>query len=111
MALWMDKLLDKTKKNLILQHDADDALLLSFIRAALDFAEKDQKKPTGKYTKTCGRPNMTEATEQAVIMLATHFYESRDGSTGGFFGDSPAAGRGVWDAVHRLLRTDKDWMV
>ena len=29
-------------------------------------------------------------------MLASHFYESRDGSTGGFFSDNVQAGQQVW---------------
>ena len=33
---------------------------------------------------------MPPTTEQAVIMLSSHFYESRDGSTGGFFADKRA---------------------
>jgi len=107
--LWMDSLLDKVKRNLILEHNEDNCLLESYILAALSYAEAYQHKPGGAYTK--GRPKMTEATEQAVIMLASHFYESRDGSTGGFFGDSPAAGREVWDAAHRLLRMHKHWEV
>ncbi len=35
---------------------------------------------------------MPATTEQAVIMLASHFYESRDGSTGGFFADNTQRG-------------------
>lgn len=44
-------------------------------------------------------------------MLASHFYESRDGSTGGFFADSVQAGRQVWDTVNLLLRLDREWKV
>ncbi len=36
---------------------------------------------------------MPPTTEQAVIMLSSHFYESRDGSTGGFFADNVQAGQ------------------
>jgi len=31
---------------------------------------------------------MSPVTEQAVIMLSSHFYESRDGSNRGFFADT-----------------------
>ena len=54
---------------------------------------------------------MPATTEQAVIMLASHFYESRDGSTGGFFANSPGAAQQVWNTVNLLLRLDRDWRV
>jgi len=97
-------LLRQTKKNLILDHAKDDKLLLGFIVAAVDYAERYQHKDTGYYTKS----PMPPSTAQAVIMLASHFYESRDGSTAGFFGDNPAAADRVNEAVERLLRQNKD---
>jgi hypothetical protein len=54
---------------------------------------------------------MPPTTEQAVIMLASHFYESRDGSTGGFFSDNVQAGKQVWETVNLLLRLDRNWKV
>ena len=36
-------------------------------------------------------------------MLASHFYESRDGSTGGFFADNMQAGQQVWNTVNTLV--------
>ena len=54
---------------------------------------------------------MPPTTEQAVIMLSSHFYESRDGSTGGFFGDNVPAGAQVWNTVNLLLRLDRRWLV
>ena len=54
---------------------------------------------------------MPATTEQAVIMLASHFYESRDGSTGGFFADNVQAGQQTWAVVNTLLRLDRDWKV
>lgn len=54
---------------------------------------------------------MPPTTEQAVIMLTSHFYESRDGSTGGFFADSALAGQQVWNTVNLLLRLDREWKV
>ncbi|MDR1464728.1 MAG: head-tail connector protein [Oscillospiraceae bacterium] len=100
-------LLTKTKRHLILEHDQDDALLRQYIAAAVSYAEKYQHLPAEAYA--CS--DMPPTTEQAVIMLASHFYESRDGSTGGFFADSVPASEQVWRAVHRLLRMSKQWPV
>lgn len=44
-------------------------------------------------------------------MLASHFYESRDGSTGGFFADHTGAAQQVWNTVNLLLRLDRNWQV
>jgi hypothetical protein len=55
------------------------------------------------------RSSADEQTEQAVIMLASHFYESRDGATAGFFADSVPAGQQVWNTVNLLLRMHKNW--
>ena len=103
----MDELLAKVKQNLILDHAADDALLESFITAAISYAESYQHIPAGYYEENA----MPATTEQAVIMLSSHFYESRDGSTGGFFGDNVQAGQQVWNTVNLLLRLDRDWKV
>jgi uncharacterized phage protein (predicted DNA packaging) len=103
----MDALLEKVKKNLILEHSADDALLKSYITAAVSYAESYQHIPEGAYS---GK-EMPATTEQAVIMLASHFYESRDGSTGGFFADNTNAAQQVWHTVNLLLRLDREWKV
>jgi uncharacterized phage protein (predicted DNA packaging) len=100
-------LLTKVKANLIITHDEDDALIKSFIVAAVDYAETFQHVATGTYAKE----PMPPSTEQAVIMLASHFYESRDGSTGGFFSDSTQASQQVWNTVNMLLRLNKNWRV
>ena len=100
-------LLSKVKANLILEHGADDELLLGFIRAAINYAETYQHRPEGYYTKN----PMPPTTEQAVLMLSSHFYESRDGSTGGFFNDNVQAGRQAWDTVNMLLRLERVWGV
>lgn len=102
-----ENLLPGVKANLILLHDADDELLLSYIRAAVSYAESYQHIAAGYYETHA----MPPTTEQAIIMLASHFYESRDGSTGGFFADSVQAGRQVWETVNLLLRLDRDWKV
>jgi len=44
-----------------------------------------------------------------VTMLASHLYESKDGSTGGFYADNPAAAAQAREAVHNLLKMDRDW--
>ena len=100
-------LLTKVKQNLILEHSVDDGLLLGFIAAAVSYAESYQHIPAGTYQVD----PMTPPTEQAVIMLASHFYESRDGSTGGFFSDNVQAGKQVWETVNLLLRLDRNWKV
>ena len=101
------ELLEKVKKNLILEHDEDDELLENYITAAISYAENYQHLPEGIYKEK----EMPPTTEQAVIMLTSHFYESRDGSTGGFFADSAIAGQQVWNTVNLLLRLDRDWKV
>jgi hypothetical protein len=92
---------------LILSHDEDDVLLLQFISAAINYAETFQHIPSGFYSEN----PMPPTTEQAVIMLSSHFYESRDGSTGGFFADSVQAGERVWNVVNMLLGMDKNWVL
>lgn len=103
----MDDLLSKVKANLILEHTADDALIRNCITAAVSYAESYQHIPAGTYSE---KP-MPPTTEQAVIMLSSHFYESRDGSTGGFFADNVQASEQVWNTVNMLLRLDRDWQV
>ena len=103
----MDELLTKVKQNLILEHSADDVLLVNYITAAISYAESYQHIEQGYYADN----PMSATTEQAVIMLSSHFYESRDGSTGGFFGDNVQAGKQVWDTVNMLLRLDRRWIV
>ena len=101
------ELIEKVKANLILQHSQDDALLQEYVKAAVSYAESYQHLSEGWYSEN----PMPPTTEQAVIMLSSHFYESRDGSTAGFFGDSVQAGQQVWNTVNMLLRLDKDWRV
>jgi len=103
----MDKLLEKVKANLILEHSEDDALLKMYIDAAVSYAESYQHIPEGSYSSG----GMPPTTQQAVIMLASHFYESRDGSTGGFFADNVQASEQVFKTVNLLLRLDRDWKV
>ena len=100
-------LLEKVKANLILEHSVDDELLQLYVTAAISYAESYQHLPEGAYAET----TMPPTTEQAIIMLSSHFYESRDGSTGGFFADNVQAGQQVWNTVNLLLRLDRDWKV
>ncbi|MBV1758012.1 MAG: head-tail connector protein [Dethiosulfatibacter sp.] len=100
-------LLEKVKANLILEHAADDELLEMYITAATRYAESYQHLSENNYEET----SMPATTEQAIIMLSSHFYESRDGSTGGFFSDNVQAGQQVWNTVNLLLRLDRDWKV
>lgn len=103
----MSELLDKVKENLMLSHSEDDALIERLITAAVSYAEGFQHLSEGYYNKNA----MPPSTEQAVIMLASHFYESRDGSTGGFFADNVSASQQVWNTVNLLLRLDRRWSV
>ena len=96
----MDKLLEKVKANLILEHSEDDALLKMYIDAAVSYAESYQHIPEGSYSSG----GMPPTTQQAVIMLASHFYESRDGSTGGFFADNVQAGEQVFKTVNLSIK-------
>lgn len=101
------ELLEKVKANLILHHSADDDLLEMYITAATRYAESYQHHPENHYVEAV----MPATTEQAIIMLSSHFYESRDGSTGGFYSDNVQAGQQVWNTVNLLLRLDRDWKV
>lgn len=107
VAVVSTTILEKVKRNLILEHNADDELLNGYITAAVSYAESYQHLPENHYSEN----EMTPTTEQAVIMLASHFYESRDGSTGGFFADNVQAGQQVWNTVNLLLRLDRRWQV
>jgi uncharacterized phage protein (predicted DNA packaging) len=103
----IEELLIKVKQNLILEHSVDDELLKQFITAAISYAESYQHIEEGYYENN----EMSETTRQAIIMLVSHFYESRDGSTGGFFADNVNASSQVWNTVNMLLRLNRDWKV
>ena len=105
----MNELLTKVKQNLILEHSADDELISGFITAAVSYAESYQHIEQGYYTDN----PMPPTTEQAVIMLSSHFYESsRDGSVpAAFSGTMFRRGKQVWDTVNMLLRLDRRWKV
>jgi hypothetical protein len=100
MTEYAENLLPKVKANAIITHGEDDDFLRSVILAALDYAKTYQKARRWA-------ANLPPSTEQAVIILATHFYESRDGSTAGFFADNTNASKAVWETVHRLLALNR----
>ncbi len=102
-----NELLKQVKENLIITFDDDDSLILSFIAAAISYAESYQHITEGTYSVM----PMPATTKQAIIMLASHFYESRDGSTGGFFANTLNASEQVWKTVNLLLRMDRNWKV
>ena len=100
-------LLDRVKFNLVISFDDDDALILAFINSAIAYAEGYQHLDDGYYKSN----DMSENTKQAVVMLSSHFYESRDGSTAGFFSNNTNASEQVWKSVNRLLLLDRTWKV
>lgn len=102
-----EELVELVKKNLVLTHNEDDALIAHVVGAATSYATSFQHHPHGYYE----HHGMSGATRQAIIILATHFYESRDGATAGFWNTQPTATSGVWQAVHNLLRLDKNWQI
>lgn len=103
----LEDLVSQTKANLVLEHDQDDALVSQMVAAALAYATSFQHLPENHYQD---HP-MPGSTRQATVMLASHFYESRDGSTGGFYADNTNASAAVWVAVNRLLVLDREWKV
>lgn len=102
-----NELLKQVKENLIITFDDDDSLILGFIDAAISYAESYQHITEGTYKVM----PMSATTAQAIIMLVSHFYESRDGGTGGFFANSADASEQVWKTVNLLLRIDRNWKV
>ena len=100
-------LLENVKANLILEHDEDDELLEAYIAASISYAESFQHLEEGFYSEN----EMSPVTRQAIIMLSSHLYESRDGSTGGCFSDTALAGQQARETINNLLRLDKNWKV
>ena len=100
-------LLSKVKENLIISFNDDDSLILSFITAAIEYAESYQHLEAGFYSNN----PMGETTKQGIIMLASYFYESRDGASSGFFASSSSANEQTWHTVNTLLRLDRNWKI
>ena len=103
----LEVLVVQVKANLILEHDQDDALLTEMVASALSYATSFQHLPENHYQQN----PMPGSTRQAIVMLASHFYESRDGSTAGVWNDKPDAAKAVWFAVNRLLVLEREWKV
>lgn len=103
----------EVKKNLNIDttFTADDNYITGLIAAATDYAEGFQHLPSGYYTTAVEGviPPMSASTKQAVIMLASHWYESRDGGTGGFFANNTTAAQQTMTAVNNLLRMGREW--
>lgn len=97
----------EVKTNLIISTNTDDAFIGTLINVAVSYVEARQHKEDGWYTTHA----MTDRTKQAVILLTSHFYESRDGATGGFFADTTGAADQTLKVVDTLLLLDKDWVV
>ena len=100
-------LLERTKANLMVNHHIDDELIEALIAAAKNYAEDYQHLEKGYYNEN----EMTPVTEQGVVMLASFLYESRDGSTGGFWGDNTQAPATAFDTINRLLRLGREWQI
>lgn len=110
MAYSMTDMLNDVKENLIIVgNDDDDNLIMNKIKAAIAYAEAYQHVDYGYYSED--DHDMSENTKNGVIMLASHYYESRDGSTGGFFADRTDAAQQTMRAVNDLLRLDREWAV
>lgn len=110
MAVNMTDMLNDVKENLIIiGNDEDDNLLKNKIKAAIAYAEAYQHVDSGFYSEADN--DMSENTRLGVIMLASHYYESRDGATGGFYNDRVDAAEQTMKAVDRLLRLDREWKV
>lgn len=103
----MTTLIEQVKANLVIAFDDDDALIGVLINAATSYATAFQHLPENHYETH----EMSGATRQGIVMLASHFYESRDGATAGFWADKPEAAKSVWNAVNNLLRLDREWKV
>lgn len=100
-------LLTKVKQNLIIEHTEDDTLLTGYIAAAISYAESYQHLKDDYYATN----TMSAHTEQGVVMLASFFYESRDGGSGGLFSSTASSVTNIWNAVNLLLRLDREWKV
>ncbi len=100
-------LIEKVKENLIIDNREDDYLIGELAAAAVAYAEGYQHRPAGYYSDN----EMSATTRQGIIMLASHWFESRDGGTGGFFSDNVSAADHSMRAVQELLRMDREWQV
>lgn len=101
------ELISLVKQNLGIDFTDDDELIEHYVLAALSYATAFQHMPEDFYEKN----PPTERTRQAIVMLATHYYESRDGGAAGFFSPRPENVANIREAVDRLLRLDRTWTI
>lgn len=101
------------KANLKTEGNEEDVLVASLVSAAISYAEAFQHLPDGYWTTPVDGvlPEMPMRTWQGIVLLASQWYESRLGDTGGFFADKPDAAQQGSIAVNNLLRLDRDWKV
>lgn len=101
------------KANLKIEGTEEDGMIASLVSAAISYAEAYQHLPDGYYTTPQNNvlPVMPMRTWQGIVLLASQWYESRLGDTGGFFADKPDAAAQGTVAVNNLLRLDRDWQV
>ena len=101
------------KANLKIEGTEEDGMIASLVSAAISYAEAYQHLPDGYYTTPLNdcMPTMPMRTWQAIVLLASQWYESRLADTGGFYADNPAAAQQGTVAVNNLLRLDRDWKV
>jgi hypothetical protein len=100
------EILSLVKQNAVIEHDEDDSLITQYIKAAVDYAEYFQS-----VDYSADGVVLPPATLQAVVLMATQSYNSRDGATGGFFADTSTAAVQARIAVDRLLMPSKEWNV
>ena len=102
-----NNLVELVKANLQITFSEDDELIAHLVEAATSYATRYQHHPDSFYEHSL----MSQATKHAVVMLATHLYESRDGATAGFWADKTDAVRAAWEAINRLLVLDREWKI
>lgn len=107
LEVFATELLPKVKENLNVDFDNDDEHILRLTHSAIEYAQRYQNKVYPQAYKTTA--DVPHSTVQGIIMLASHWYESRDGSTAGYF--SNTQGSMVVQAAERLFSAHKDWKV
>ena len=101
-----DSLLEKIKKNLILEHDEDDDLIRSYITAAVSLCRSYQHLEAGTYTEN---PMHLQPNRRLSCYAATSMNQEMVLRVA--FADNTSAGEQVWNTVNLLLRLDRNWKV
>jgi hypothetical protein len=99
-------LLPLVKKNLIMTDDfvQDDDYITALIESAIDYAESYQHKKQGYYADN----DMRASTRQAVVLLVTFLYESRDAGTAGYLGNYVGSVDNVMNTIKILLNAGSE---